>query len=255
MEAGDAWEANRTPVGVVHGPMPVDRCIEVIEEQVAFSRRRNPEALASLGLALTMAGRVEEAKASFDEAVALARDLGADLKLASIAMYRGTAFLMMDEARAAEEALRPSVEALQRMGEQSLLSTAVAMLGEALYRQGRMDEAMLATVASEAATAADDLASQMAWRGVRAKVLSARGEHREAVALARSAVSFADQTDLATMAADAHIDLATVLFEAGNREEGEEALGTALDLYQMKGNTMSAARAERMHERATAIKI
>ncbi len=58
--------------------------------------------------------------------------------------------------------------------------------------------------ASEAATAADDLASQMDWRGVRAKILALRGEHRRAEALARTAVAFAEETDLLNMAGDAH---------------------------------------------------
>jgi tetratricopeptide (TPR) repeat protein len=155
---------------------------------------------------------------------------------------------MADEDRVAEQVLRPAVEALQRMGERSMMSTAVAMLAEALYRQGRSDEAMLATVASEAATAADDLASQMAWRGVRAKILALRGEHRRAEDLARTAVSFAEQTDLLNMAGDAHLDLATVLLAAGRDAEAERALTDALVLYRKKENRVSAARAERMLE-------
>src|SRR3990172_5263102 len=77
-------------------------------------------------------------------------------------------------------------------GAEREFSTAIALLAEALYRQGKLDEAMLATLASEGSTAPDDLASQMAWRGVRAKVLAAPGDLREAESLGRSAVGFAD---------------------------------------------------------------
>ena len=246
--AGDRWEASQTTLGVVHGPLPVHACIEVAAEQVKDSRRKNAEALASLGLALAMDGRTGESDACLDEAVGRARELGVEWKLASISMYYAAAKLMGDEDRAAEEVLRPAVEALQRMGERSMMSTAVAMLAEALFRQGRSDEAMLATVASEAATAADDLASQMAWRGVRAKILALRGEHRQAEDLARTAVSFAEQTDLLNMAGDAHLDLATVLLAAGRDAEAEHALTDALTLYRKKENRVSAARAERMLE-------
>jgi tetratricopeptide (TPR) repeat protein len=228
--------------------LPVDRCIQVAEEQVERSRRKNPEALASLGLALAMDGRSDESRACLDEAIRRARNLGVDWKLASISMYYAAAQLLADEDQAAEATLRPVVEALQGMGEQSMMSTAVAMLGEALYRRGRLDEAMLATVASEAATAGDDLASQMAWRGVRAKILAARGEHRQAETLARSAVSFADQTDLLSLAGDAYLDLATVLTRGGRSEEAERAVKAALDLYGQKGNRAAAARAERLLE-------
>ena len=246
LSVGDQWEASRTTLGVVHGPLPVERCIEVSEDQVRSSRRKNSEAMASLGLALAMDGRADDAKASLDEAVRRARELGVEWKLASISMYYAAALLMADDALAAEKLLRPAVEALQRMGEQSMMSTAVAMLAEALYRQGRLDEAMLATVASEAATASDDLASQMAWRGVRGKILAERGEHREAVAVARSAVSFADQTDQLTMAGDAYLDLATVLVKTGRPTEAEGVLKVGLGLYRRKGNRVSAARAQRL---------
>src|SRR5439155_11680530 len=57
LSVGDQWEADRTMLGVVLGPLPVDRCIQVTEEQVERSRRKNPEALACLGLALAMDGR------------------------------------------------------------------------------------------------------------------------------------------------------------------------------------------------------
>jgi len=128
------------------------------------------------------------------------------------------------------------------MGEKSQFSTAIALLAEALYRQGKLDEAMLATLASEGSTAPDDLASQMAWRGVRAKVLAARGDLREAESLGRSAVVFADRTDMLSFAADAHVDLAIVLATQGTAEAIGE-LERALALYREKGNVVSAARA------------
>jgi tetratricopeptide (TPR) repeat protein len=85
--------------------------------------------------------------------------------------------------------------------------------------------------------------SQMAWRGVRAKVLAARGDLREAEALGRSAVAFADRTDMISFAGDAHVDLALVLARAGNRAEAIAELERALALYTEKGNVVSAARA------------
>jgi DNA-binding SARP family transcriptional activator len=245
-EAGDLWEANRTTLGVVHGPLPVERCIEVSDELVQSSRRKNPEALASLGLALTMDGRTDEGLACLEEAVGRARDLGVGLKLASINMYYAVALLLIDRDGEAEELLRPTVESLQRMGEQGMMSTAVAMLGESLYRQGRGDEAMLAAVASEAATADDDLASQMMWRGVRAKVLAARGDLPQAETLAREAADLAGQTDLLAIAGDSHLNLALVLLAADRPQEAAEALEAGLELYRRKGSRVSVARAERL---------
>jgi tetratricopeptide (TPR) repeat protein len=241
---GDEREANeRANLGIVIGPLPVERCIEFTMRRLEGAERENPEDHSQLGLALSMAGRFEESRAAFDLALSRAHDLGAEWKLASIAMYHAAALLIEDRAAEAEAALRPAVESLQRMGEKSQFSTAIALLAEALYRQGKLDEAMLATLASEGSTAPDDLASQMAWRGVRAKVLAARGDLREAESLGRSAVGFADRTDMISFAADAHVDLAIVLAGARETTEAIVELERALALYREKGNVVSAARA------------
>ena len=243
LRVGDEREANeRANLGIVIGPLPVERCIEFTKRRLEGAERENPEDHSQLGLALAMAGSFEESRAAFDVALSRAHELGAEWKLASIAMYHAAALLIEDRAAEAEAALRPAVESLQRMGEKSQFSTAIALLAEALYRQGKLDEAMLATLASEGSTAPDDLASQMAWRGVRAKVLAARGDLREAESLGRSAVVFADRTDMLSFAADAHVDLAIVLATQGTAEAIGE-LERALALYREKGNVVSAARA------------
>jgi DNA-binding SARP family transcriptional activator/tetratricopeptide (TPR) repeat protein len=244
-EAGDEREAAQRPtLGVAHGPLPVDRCIELAERNLANSRRPNPETLAGLGFLLAMAGRFEEARRPLEEAVSRADELGIEWRLASIHMHYGAAMLIADDAAAAEAVLRPAVETLQRMGEQSMYSTAIALLAEAQYRQGNLDDAMLSTVASEQTTADDDVASQMAWRGVRAKVLAVRGELEEAERLARAGTEFADHSDLLNMAGDSHLDLATVLQAAGNSAEAARELEAAAERYRRKGNTASFARVD-----------
>ena len=107
---------------------------------------------------------------------------------------------------------------------------------------------MAATAVSEAATAPDDLASQMAWRGVRAKLLAARDDLQKAEALATEAVSYADRTDL-FMAADAHADLAVVLEASGDAERGAEEYRAALALYEHMGDVVSAERMRRESDR------
>jgi ATP/maltotriose-dependent transcriptional regulator MalT len=131
------------------------------------------------------------------------------------------------------------------MGEQSMFSTAIALLAEAQYRQGDLEDALAATVASEQTTADDDVASQMAWRGVRAKVLAARGELVEAERLAAEGVAFADRSDLLTMAGDSHFDLAIVLQAAGKSSEATAELEAAAERYRRKGNAASLARVDR----------
>jgi DNA-binding SARP family transcriptional activator len=246
---GDEREATVRPTsGAVLGPMPVPRAIELVEGVLERSRRKNPDALASLGLAYAMAGRFEEARAVHAEALSRLRDLGSEFRLASCEMYRGAALLVEDDAVGAEAVMRAAVERLQRIGERWLLSSAAAELGEALYRLGRTDEAMLASLMSEDATTEEDVAAQMAWRGLRAKVLAARGEHHEAQRLARQAVGLAEGTDFLLFAADTWADLASVLEAGGEDVEAQEALARAIDLYERKGCSVGAERARARRE-------
>jgi tetratricopeptide (TPR) repeat protein len=244
--AGDEREAAQRPtLGVAHGPLPVERCIELAERNLASARRPNPETMAGLGFLLAMAGRFDEARGPLEEAAARADELGIEWRLASIHMHYGAAMLLADDAAAAEEVLRPAVETLRRMGEQSMFSTAIALLAEARYRQGDVDGALEASFASERATAEDDVASQMAWRGVRAKVLAAKGELAEAERIATEAIAYADRSDLLNMAGDAHVDLGIVLEAAGKRSLAVAQFESAEELFRRKGNVASLERVAR----------
>jgi tetratricopeptide (TPR) repeat protein len=141
-----------------------------------------------------------------------------------------------------EQALRESYDMLERMGEKSFLSTAASYLGEAVYRQGRIDEAEAYSAISEELGASDDRVNETAWRILRAKVLSARGEFDRAEALAREAVEIAAETDYFELAAGTWLDLAEILRAAGNAE-ARTAAREALVLYERKGNVVGARRA------------
>ncbi len=140
---------------------------------------------------------------------------------------------------------RSGLELLEAMGETGILSTLVAFLAEALYRQGRDDEAEEFALLSERAAAEDDAASQVAWRSTLAKVLARRGDAGRGESLARQALTIAEDTDFLGMRANVRLALAEVLTLAGRRRgEVEPAVLEALELYQRKGNRVGAAAAE-----------
>ncbi len=249
--AGDEREIEeRRGIGVTLGPMPVPEAIELVRGIVEGSPRPNVEALGQLGLLQGMAGRFEEARALLDDALARAREQGAEWKAVAISIGYASTLLLADDVEGAERHARWALDRLQDMGERSLLSSAAALLGEILYRSGRLDEAMLMTTVSESASAPDDVASQVAWRSVRAKILAATGDLEQAERLARDAAARGESTDYLNMRAEAHADLAIVLRTAGKTEEADRALDAALELLRRKGNEAAARRALALRDAA-----
>ena len=109
------------------------------------------------------------------------------------------------------------------------------MLAEALYRQGRYEEAEEWAEAVAEAAMENDHEPQVRWRSVRGKVLARRGQFGEAEALAREAVEIAAVTDAHLEHGDAVVDLAEVLELAGKTTETRAALERAIELYERKG--------------------
>jgi tetratricopeptide (TPR) repeat protein len=82
----------------------------------------------------------------------------------------------------------------------------------------------------------------MLWRQVRAKVLAHRGEHGEAVRLAREAVAIGEKTEALNTTADTYADLGEVLSLAGQPKEAVAAFEQALLRYERKENVVMAGR-------------
>ena len=72
--------------------------------------------------------------------------------------------MLAGDPGAAERELRRDYDILDTMGETYFRSTVAALLGQALWAQGRSEEATkFARIANELADA-DDVISQVAWR-------------------------------------------------------------------------------------------
>lgn len=139
--------------------------------------------------------------------------------------------------------LRPGYEALARIGERSHFSSVAGLLSRAMYAQGRYEEAEKLSRESEEAARPNDIHSHILWRITRAQVLAQRGELGSAEELALEAVAFAAESDFLDSHGDALVSLATVFRLAGLPQEAVTALEEAVELYEQKGNTVSAARA------------
>ena len=235
------WRASAALVG----PTPVDEAIErcrALAESVQTSPVAHAEVRHALAALHAMRGDFDEARSLIAESNAILDELGG---LYSVAVSHHEALVEMLAGRpdAAAERLRTACEVLEGMGERAILATTAAMLAQATYALGSLEEADSWCAASREAAAGDDLSAQIVWRGARAKILASRGRHEEAQELASEAVGLASGTDFVTYHADACLDLGEVLARAGRAEEAAAALRAGVDLYERKGNVVSAGRA------------
>jgi ATP/maltotriose-dependent transcriptional regulator MalT len=151
--------------------------------------------------------------------------------------------MLEDKPGLAEVPLRAGIERLAAIGDGELLATTLAMLAQAVYAQGDLEEADQLCRMAAGAGAEEDIVTQVVWRGVKAKLLAHEGRCEEAETLARSAVALVDATDLLSHRADAMLDLAEVLRTCAASDTYQDTVLAALSLYEQKGNVVGAARA------------
>jgi predicted ATPase/DNA-binding SARP family transcriptional activator len=234
------WRAS----AAVFGPMPVSTAIlhcEQIREQVESSPVAVAVTLHPLALLHAMTGDFELARRLIREGNEILDELGR--MESAVSHHESMVEMLAGRPAEAEARLRPGYETLERMGERALLATTAALLAQAVYAQERLDEAEELCRVSEAIAAPEDLTTQVVWRSVRAKICARRGAKGEATALGEDAVRLAEPTDLLVIHADALLDLADVLAIAGRPADAEDAARRGLELYERKGNLVSAARA------------
>jgi tetratricopeptide (TPR) repeat protein len=189
-----------------------------------------------------MQGDFDAARSLVREANAILGELGRIYTVA-LAHHDADVELLAGRPAAAEERLRAAYDRFDEIGEKALFASTAAMLGEALYEQGRYDEAEQACRASRDAAADDDFSAQVEWREVGAKVLAQGGRYAEAESLAREAVELVAQTDFLRHHGHALLDLGEVLRLAARQDEAEAATRGALELYEQKGDRVMAGRA------------
>ena len=225
------------------GPRPVEDAIEVCRDILERGRgSAGVEGHANMVLAVleAMTGRFESARRRYQETATVLEDRGMTTMLASLRMYPGMVELLSADHEAAERELRRGYDYLAVVGHSAYLSTTAAFLAKPLYELGRHEDALEMTRASEETASPDDIASQVIWRGTRAKVL-ARDGRPEAIDVAQEAVELVGETDLVNIAADAYADLAETMRLLGREEDAAAPRERALELYQAKGNLASAA--------------
>ncbi len=234
-----------------YGPMAaaeaVARCEAVLEE-VKSDRKGEALILASLAHLEAMRGHFARARRLYRRSRSTLEELGWNLQAALTSLVSGEVEMLAGDPEAAEGELRSDYEMLDGMGERNYISTTAAFLSEALYEQGRFEEAAEFSSRSEKLAAPDDISSQFQWRCVAGKVEARRGRFEQAEVLVRRAVELIGATDELDSQASTLMDLAEVLTLADRTAEAIAAATEAEKLFRSKGNIVSEKRAKGLAE-------
>ena len=234
------WVASSMFFGPKPVPEGIRRCDE-IRAEVSGNLGAEAWTLRSLAGLHAMEGRFELARELLAGSTAIFKELGQTLN-SSVSHLDAIVEMLAGDPAAAEKRLLEGYRAHEEMGDKAFLSTTAAYLAQAVYAQGREDDAGRYTRISEELASRDDLVTQVIWRSVRAGLLARQDRIPEAEALAREAVMMAEATDFVTTQADALTELAAILQQAGRLEEAKSAAAAGLALYEQKGNSVEAGK-------------
>ncbi|WP_443677683.1 BTAD domain-containing putative transcriptional regulator [Mycobacterium montefiorense] len=234
------------PLAALWGPNPVPRaggrCLDVVRLLRITTDSPAVEATSTRCQAVLEAfrGRGEAARRMIDSARRAVTELGLRHARLEVEQFAGIVELVIDDPAAAEPHLRKAYNGFRRMG---LDAETAALLGRACLALGRDGEADELCTKSER-LAGHALKPSIAWRTLRARLLSRGNEHDEARRVAEAAVSLAERTDALVDHGDACLALATVLGAAGDAAGARAAAERAVGLYERKG---AAALSEKVH--------
>ena len=172
-------------------------------------------------------------------------ELGLRHALLEVEQFAGIVEFVVDDPAAAEPHLRQAYNGFRRMGLDADTAETAALLGRTCLALDRADEADELCTQSER-LAGHALKGSIAWRILRAQLLSRRNAHDEARMVAEAAVSRAERTDALVDHGDACLALATVLAAAGDTRGARAAAERAADLYERKGAAALAEKARRV---------
>jgi tetratricopeptide (TPR) repeat protein len=224
----------------IWGPTSFPEVARMLSEDSAMLRSI-PTLIARQGSVVGRIGRVDEGRALIEAARERSAEFGSwnlfwGQQTWDLEKYGGN----LD---AAEHALRGEIDCGERAGMTGTNSSSMGYLAECLCALEKFDEVEQWIERSRAATDANDMESQIAWRKPEALLFAHRGDHAGAEAVAREAVRIADGTDDPTAQADARLVLAHVLAVAGRRDKAATPVDEAIELYEAKGNVLGAAYA------------
>jgi DNA-binding SARP family transcriptional activator/tetratricopeptide (TPR) repeat protein len=190
-----------------------------------------------------MEGRITEARERLAESRVATETLGLRWQTGTHDLLGCVIEMLADDPVAAGVHLQRSIEMFTEMGDMWFLSILSIEQARALHQQGRDREALALIGRLDALPTDPSFSYRIRRAEILGRLLARGGDQDDAMALARQAVELAERTDFLGFHADALCGLAEVHLLGGRLEGATEALGSAIRLYERKGNVVAARRA------------
>jgi len=239
--------------GLRDGPTPVSEAIRECEEALErglADRQAEAFVLCSLARLRAMEGDFEQARELIARAGRMRDELGANVIVPLTSLQSSRVETLAGDLEAAERDLRRDFEKLSAMGDKYLLPTVAALLARAVCEQDRFADAAEMYAAAEELADEDDVETKAVLRWVRARLLAHEGDLAGAERQVQEAVEALRSIEAPDLRGDCLVALADVLAIAARPDEARAALEAALELYERKGNLVSAERARALAELA-----
>jgi tetratricopeptide (TPR) repeat protein len=160
----------------------------------------------------------------------------------SWAALAGEVELLAGQPQRAEEILSEACEALQGVRDVDWMATNRALLAEAVYRQGRFEEALSLSATALRIAPSGHLTSCAVARRVQTKALARLGRLAESESLGTETVELLSSSDVLDERGEAWAALGEALALRDAFEEAGRAWEEAISFFERKGNVVSAER-------------
>jgi class 3 adenylate cyclase len=239
-KAGDTWLVTETSfwfgLAAFWGETPVDEALSAAEQGFGDSKTALQRAHDEL-----WRGAIAALAGDFDglEPVARARAFYRELGLRGV--YGGTAIahatvtMLAGDPVAAETLTREAAAELERLGNRGYRANVLSLLGEAVYAQGRYEEARQIAADSRAITSPDDAHNVVCLASLDGKLAARSGDFARAEELALEGVRLSRARRNPFDTGDAEAALAEVLALAARVEDARATAERARAAYEQKG--------------------
>jgi class 3 adenylate cyclase/tetratricopeptide (TPR) repeat protein len=248
--AGDSRIASRAAPGVayilLHGPTPVSSAIPQCEEllgSVAGDRKTEAVIGSTLAVLRAMSGDFDTARDLYRRGQVMLDELGGGIDAASTSVDSHRVELLAGDPQAAGLELRRDYDRLMELDETFFRSSIAAFLAYVRWLDGDLSEAVTYSEIAESIGEADDPELGTLWRIARALAFASGARADDGLVLAQEAVDIARSTERPVMLANALVALGQVhRLREDPEESAEPPLREALQLFEAKGDVVSAAR-------------